>query len=121
MAESHVLINVSLREESPVTYFPVGIGFIATAIKNGGFEFNLLDIDLCRYSLQDVEKRISAEAYDVILMGTIVTGYKKIKERCKDQTNTSRLYYYCREFSCYFHHQHPFVENTCGYCRHGRG
>lgn len=60
--------------------FPVGLGYVATAMKNAGIPFDLLDLDLHRYSDEEVEKRIAAEQYDVVCMGCIVTGYRIVKE-----------------------------------------
>ncbi len=74
-----LIINVSLRPVSPVKLFPVGLGYIATAIKNAGFSFDLLDIDGHRLSERDVENSIKKKKYDVVCMGCIVTGYKIIK------------------------------------------
>lgn len=74
-----LIINVSLRPFSPVKFFPIGLGYIATAIKNAGFNFDLLDIDAHRYSDEYVDDYIRNNRYDVICMGCIVTGYKIIK------------------------------------------
>lgn len=75
-----LLINVSLRPNSPVVLFPVGLGYIATAMKNAGFKFDLLDIDAKRYSDQQVIEIIRSKKYDVVCIGCIVTGYKMVKE-----------------------------------------
>jgi anaerobic magnesium-protoporphyrin IX monomethyl ester cyclase len=75
-----LIINVALRPNSPIKYFPIGLGYIATAIKNAGYDFDLLDIDAHRYSGEYVEKFIRRSHYDIICMGCIVTGYKIIKE-----------------------------------------
>ena len=78
-----LLINMALRPESEVTMFPIGLGYIATAINNAGIEFDILDLELYRNIgsdegwLEDV-----FEGYDVFLLGTIVTGYKYVKRIC---------------------------------------
>lgn len=77
-----LVINISLRPESPVKMFPIGLGFITTSMKNAGFEFDLIDIDSCRYSDDEVDALIAKENYDVVCMGCLVTGYKKIKRLC---------------------------------------
>lgn len=74
-----LVINVSLRPESKVKLFPVGLGYITTAMKNAGFNFDLLDIDGYRLSEQEVENGIKKKKYDIVCMGCIVTGYKLIK------------------------------------------
>jgi anaerobic magnesium-protoporphyrin IX monomethyl ester cyclase len=74
-----LVINISMRPESPVKLFPIGLGYITTAMKNAGFTFDLLDIDAHRHSDQQVENFIKAKKYDVVCMGCIVTGYKFLK------------------------------------------
>lgn len=74
-----LVINVSLRPQSKVKLFPIGLGYITTAIKRAGFDFDLLDIDAFRYTDYEVEKIIQKQNYDVVCMGCIVTGYKIIK------------------------------------------
>ena len=75
-----LVINVSLRPESLVKLFPVGLGYITTAMKTAGFEFDLIDIDAHRYSDEEVEGLIRRKRYDVVCLGCIVTGYKMVKE-----------------------------------------
>ncbi len=77
-----LLINVSLRPESKLKLFPIGIGYIATAMKGAGFVFDFLDIDAHRYTDEEVETFIESKKYDVICMGCIVTGYKFVKQLC---------------------------------------
>ena len=74
-----LIINVALRPNSPVKYLPLGLAYIATSIKNAGFQFDLLDIDAYRYSDEQIKEFLSKRTYDVVLMGCIVTGYKIIK------------------------------------------
>ncbi|MFA6129455.1 MAG: radical SAM protein [Candidatus Omnitrophota bacterium] len=74
-----LVINTSLRPFSPVKLFPIGLGYVMTAMKRVGFDFDLLDIDAYRYSDAQVEKLIRKKEYDVICMGCIVTGYRIIK------------------------------------------
>jgi len=74
-----LVINISLRPESQVMFFPIGLGYITTAMNNAGFDFDLIDIDANRYSEEYVEKEIRSKKYDIVCMGCIVTGYKKVK------------------------------------------
>ena len=78
-----MLINISLRPESKVKLFPIGIGYIATAMKNAGYGFDLIDIDAERYSEHEVDDFLQRKKYDVIAMGCIVTGYSKVKDLCR--------------------------------------
>ncbi len=75
-----LLINVCLRPTSPEKLFPVGLGYIATAMHNAGFAFDLIDIDAHRLSDEEVERRVRSKKYDVACMGCIVTGYKFVKQ-----------------------------------------
>lgn len=77
-----LLINISLRPESKLKFFPVGIGYIATAMKNAGFAFDLVDIDAHRYTDAEVARLIAQKTYDVVCMGCLVTGYKEVKKLC---------------------------------------
>ena len=74
-----LVINVSLRPESKLKLFPVGLGYITTAMKIAGFEFDLIDIDAHRYSESQVEQLIRKKPYQIVCMGCIVSGYKIIK------------------------------------------
>jgi radical SAM superfamily enzyme YgiQ (UPF0313 family) len=75
-----LFINPSLRPESVVKIFPVGLGYIVTAAKIAGIKFDLIDIDAYRYSGKEVEQLIKKKKYDIVLMGAIVTAYKIIKQ-----------------------------------------
>jgi len=75
-----LVINVSLRPESKEKLFPIGLGYITTALKNAGFDFDIMDIDAYRYSDQEVESFLIKNGYDVVCMGCIVTGYKIVKK-----------------------------------------
>ena len=74
-----LVINISLRPYLPIRFFPIGLGYVTTAMKRAGFDFDLLDIDAYRYTDEQVEKLIRKKAYDVVCMGCIVTGYKTVK------------------------------------------
>lgn len=77
-----LLINISLRPESPTLLPPLGLAYIATAIHNAGYGLEILDIDAHRYSDDEVESMIREKDYDVAAMGCIVTGYKQVKKLC---------------------------------------
>ena len=75
-----LLINVCLRPESPKIIFPIGLGYIATAINKAGFEMELLDIDAYRYTDDQVKEMLKEKQYDVAAFGCIVTGYRIAKK-----------------------------------------
>ena len=74
-----VLINICLRPLKEEAFLPIGLGYIATALKNYGIKFSLLDIEAHRYSAKEVERYLSDNKYDIYCMGVIVTGYSKVK------------------------------------------
>lgn len=78
-----LLINISLRPESPKIFPPVGLAYIATAIHKAGFELEILDNDVHRYTEQQLEGLLCAKKYDVVAFGCIVTGYKIVKRLAK--------------------------------------
>lgn len=75
-----LLINISLRPNSKNLMFPVGLAYIATAVKNAGFAFEILDLDTLRISDEEIEERIKNIDFDVVAFGCIVTGYKFVKK-----------------------------------------
>ena len=77
--KSVLLINISLRPNSKVTWFPIGIGYIATSMKNSGINFDLLDIEAYRYSNEEIIQKFADKKYDIYCLGTLVTGYSKMK------------------------------------------
>ena len=75
-----LLINLSLRPESPKRIVPIGLGYIATAIEKAGIKFDLLDMDIDKLSLKDVMAEVWRRQYDVVAFGCIATGYKHAKD-----------------------------------------
>jgi len=69
-----LIINFPLRSGMSQRFFSLGLGYIATAIKNAGFAFDLIDLDVNRN--QGLK---FAKSYDVVCMGSLISGYKKIK------------------------------------------
>lgn len=74
-----LFVNLSLRPDSKRRQLPVGLGYIMTAVKKAGFEFELLDMDIDMMSVEDFEAALPRKAHDIYLMGCIVTGYRLVK------------------------------------------
>lgn len=74
-----LIINIALRPNSLRKFFPIGLGYIASAVKRAGYTFDLLDLDAHPKTKDETEKYLQENKYDVVLMGCIVTGYKHIK------------------------------------------
>jgi len=83
------IINVSIRPNARVKYFPVGLGYVMTAIEKAGYEFDYIDQDLYDLS-EDKVLELLGEKYDIVLFGCIVTGYKYVKSlagKIKEQSS----------------------------------
>ena len=74
-----LFINPSLRPGTDHLYLPVGLGYVTTYVKHHGYKFDILDIDVGKYSDQYVEQYLIKNKYDVVCLGSIVTHYKWIK------------------------------------------
>lgn len=74
-----LVINVVLRENAPAL-FPVGLGYVCTAMNEAGYDFDLLDMDLYKLGDDDVVAALSKKKYDVVCIGTLVTGYSIVKK-----------------------------------------
>lgn len=75
-----LFVNPCLRRET-WTQFPIGLTYVMTAAKGAGHVFDLLDIDINKFDIDDagVESYIAKNRYDVIAFGTIVTHYSWVK------------------------------------------
>jgi len=76
-------INISLRPNSHKIIFPIGPGYIATAIHNAGHKLTIYDLDALRPTEKEIEEYIKNANCDVVAMGCMVTGYKYIKKLCQ--------------------------------------
>lgn len=74
-----LVINVSLRPNPVRVFLPIGLGYVVSAMKRGGFEFDLLDLDIHQLSPEKTREYLQTHRYDVVAMGCIVTGYRQVK------------------------------------------
>ncbi len=74
-----LLINISLRPGAKRLLVPIGLAYVASALKRAGWDFDLLDLDACPYSPRQVAAFLKRGSYDLVAMGCIVTGYKYVK------------------------------------------
>ena len=74
-----LLINICLRPNSDRYILPVGLGYIATSLRNSGVAFDLLDLDKLRPSDEELFELLCKEVYDIYMMGCVVTGYRHVK------------------------------------------
>lgn len=74
-----LFINPCLRPGSSNKILPVGLASVMTYVRQAGFDFDLLDLDMNELDDEAVERFIATHPYDVILTGSIVTHYKWMK------------------------------------------
>lgn len=74
------ILNICLRPDYRVRYLPVGLAYVLTALKKGGIDFDLIDMDVGTMKPADLIPIFEREMYDAIGMGTIVTGLKTVHE-----------------------------------------
>jgi len=74
-----LLINPPIREWSKPNIVPLGLGYIASVLRNCGHEVEVLDINGYRWPGNEVEEKIKNADFDIAGIGAIVTVYKKVK------------------------------------------
>ena len=62
-----LLVNISLRPESDKILMPIGLGYIATAIDNAGYDMEIIDIDACKYTDKELDKLNSGLGDDELI------------------------------------------------------
>ena len=74
-----LLINPPIREWAKPNILPLGLGYIASALRNSGHQVEVLDINAYRLSPEEVEDKIRVAKFDLVGIGAIVTVYKYVK------------------------------------------
>jgi len=81
MKKANILaINMALRPQSPVKIFPIGLAYVLSSVKRSEYDFELLDIDKYRFTDEDIRRKLEETEWHIVLLGCIVTGYKKVKK-----------------------------------------
>ncbi len=73
------LVNVALRPYLDKAYFPIGLSYVATALERAGYAFDVIDIEAHRHSDAELQDLLGRKQYDVIALGTLVSGYRYAK------------------------------------------
>lgn len=74
-----LLINPPIREWAKPNVLPLGLGYIASALRSSGNEVEIMDINAYRWSPEEVEEQIKKADFDIAGIGGIVTVYKYVK------------------------------------------
>jgi len=78
-----LLINPSIRPNSPKKLLNVGMAYVASAIERAGLDFEILDIDAHRYSDTQIEQLIRTKKFDIVGIGDLVSHYSWVKKMAK--------------------------------------
>ena len=68
---------------TPAVY-NIGLGYIASSLIQAGHDVSILDIEGHRYKQDEVLKIIKGKDYDIVGLGTLITGYKYTKWLVKE-------------------------------------
>jgi radical SAM superfamily enzyme YgiQ (UPF0313 family) len=74
-----LLINPPIREWAKPNILPLGLGYVASSLRNSGHEVEVMDINAHRFSVSKVEENIRAAKFDLVGIGGIVTVYRYVK------------------------------------------
>ncbi len=77
-----LLINLCLRRDTPKKIYPVGLGYVASALYRAGYDIEIVNIDTYRYSEEELKDILCKKDFDVVGFGCIATGYKVVKGLC---------------------------------------
>jgi radical SAM superfamily enzyme YgiQ (UPF0313 family) len=68
-----------MRDDVDKILYPVGLGYIASAIHRSKHSVEIIDMDANRLNYNELEKELSQREFDAVGYGCIVTGYKIVK------------------------------------------
>lgn len=74
-----LIVNICLRPEVHKILYPVGLGYIASAIDRAGHDIEVVDMDARRIGFDELEKELRNKDFEAVGFGCIVTGYKIVK------------------------------------------
>lgn len=74
-----VFIVPCIRPYLDFVYYPIGISYITTVLYQKGYEFDIIDVQAHRHTDKELEEALSKKSYDVIALGSLVTGYSYIR------------------------------------------
>jgi len=74
-----LLVNPPIREWAKPNVLPLGLGYIASVLRDKGHEVDMMDINAYRWDISEVEDRVKNAEFDVVGIGAIVTVYKYVK------------------------------------------
>ena len=85
-----LVINVSLRPNPPRIFIPIGLGYVVSAMKRGGFEFDLLDLDAHPLSPEATRKFLHTHRYDVVDNGFWKQWSDRVRQKPEDCQTPNR-------------------------------
>jgi radical SAM superfamily enzyme YgiQ (UPF0313 family) len=79
------ILFVVYDNDSYISHFPVGIAYLASAVREAGYEVKIYNQDVYHYEDSHLTEYLNENSFDVIGMGACggYYQYKKIKSLCK--------------------------------------
>lgn len=74
-----LLINPPIREWAKPNVLPLGLGYIASMLRNAGHDVKVMDINAFRWEQENLEEKIKNADFDIAGIGAIVTVYRHVK------------------------------------------
>jgi len=74
-----LLIQPGYRSSELPTYFPLGLAYIVSVLREAGHTLQVLDIEGNRLSQQEVERFVSSAEFDAVGVSALITKYKYLK------------------------------------------
>lgn len=74
-----LFINLCVRPDTNKKIPNVGLAYIVSAADRVGHNFEILDIDLCRHSDEEVKRIISKSEFDIASFGALSSMYANVK------------------------------------------
>lgn len=74
-----LLLNPPIREWAKPNVLPLGLGYIASMLRDVGHDVEIMDINAFRWNIDEVEEKIKKAEFDIAGIGAIVTVYRYVK------------------------------------------